>query len=435
MRKLIIRGGRVLDPSSGFDGEASILVEGNRIAKIAKRIQPRGRRIQILDASGRVVTPGFIDLHTHLREPGREDQETVRSGTRAAVSGGFTSVLCMPNTSPPIDDESVARFVLKKQEEAMFARVYPVGAITKGLAGEELSEIGHLVRAGAVAVSDDGHSVMNAALMRRALEYSMMFHIPVVSHCEDLNLTAGGVMNEGIHSTLFGMRGVASIAEEVMVARDILLAEYTGAHIHIAHVSTRGSVELIRTGKARGIRVTCDTAPHYFTLNDSMLRSYDTNLKINPPLRSEEDVAAIKSGLKDGTIDAVATDHAPHTQEEKEVEFDQAPPGIVGLETALGLVLTELVEPGIMDLPEAVAKLTFSPSRVIGLPVGTLAVGSPADLTIFDPHHSWVCEPSEFKSKSRNSPFKGRLLKGRVDHVLVDGRLAMKDGELISATA
>jgi len=435
MKKLIIRGGRVVDPYSGTDEKLDILIQDGRVRKLEKKLDAGLREAKTIDARGKIVAPGFIDLHTHLREPGREDKETILTGTKAACHGGFTSVLCMPNTTPPIDDESVVRFVIRQQEQAGFARVYAVGAITKGLAGRELTEIGHLVGAGVVAISDDGNSLMNSELMRRALEYATMFGIPIISHCEDVSLTAAGVMNEGYYSTLFGMRGAPAVAEQVMVARDIILAEYTRAHIHITHVSSKGSVELIRRAKERGVRVTSDTAPHYFTLNDSMLRDYNPNLKINPPLRSLEDVEAIKDGLKAGTIDAIATDHAPHTQAEKEVEFDAAPSGIVGLETALGLVLKELVEPGVLSLPDAIRKLTFSPAEIVNLPGGRLQKGSPADITVFDPRPTWVCEPSDFLSKSKNSPFKGWTLRGKVECVLVGGKPVIEDGEVTSSTA
>lgn len=433
MKKFIIKGGRIIDPSSGIDKELDILIQDGQVRKIGKNISSKA--VRIIDATSKVVTPGFIDLHTHLREPGREDQETILTGTKAASSGGFTSVLCMPNTHPAIDDESVVRYILKKQEEAGFARVYPVGAITKGLRGEELTEVGYLVSAGVVGISDDGNSVMNSELMRRALEYASMFGIPVISHCEDVQLTADGVMNEGYYSTLFGMRGAPAVAEEAMVARDIILTEYTGSHLHITHVSTKGGVELIRRAKKGGVKVTSDTAPHYFSLNDSMLKNYDPNLKINPPLRSLEDVNAVKEGLQDGTIDAIATDHAPHSQAEKELEFDLAPSGIVGLETALGLVLKELVEPGILSLVDAIGKLTSSPAQIVNLPGGRLKVGSPGDITIFDPGTTWVCEPSKFKSKSRNSPFKGWTLKGKVEYVFVNGEPVVEKGDVVSSTA
>jgi dihydroorotase len=435
MKKLLIRGGRVVDPHSGTDEKLDIFIQNGRVRKIGKKLDAGLKQVKTVNARDQIVAPGFIDLHTHLREPGREDKETILTGTKAACHGGFTSVLCMPNTTPPIDDESVVRFVIRQQERAGFARVYPVGAITKGLAGRELTEIGHLVGAGVVAISDDGNSLMNSGLMRRALEYATMFGIPIISHCEDMSLTAAGVMNEGYYSTLFGMRGAPTAAEQVMVARDIILAEYTRSHIHITHVSCKGSVECIRRAKQRGVMVTSDTAPHYFTLNDSMLRDYNPNLKINPPLRSLEDVEAIKDGLKDGTIDAIATDHAPHTQAEKEVEFDAAPSGIVGLETALGLVLKELVEPGVLGLPDAIKKLTSSPSTIVNLPGGKLQEGSSADITIFDPRPTWVCDPSQFLSKSKNSPFKGWTLSGKVNYVLLGGEVVVEAGEIASSTA
>ncbi len=359
-------------------------------------------------------------MHVHLREPGREDEETIVSGAAAAVSGGFTSLACMPNTEPPLDTESAVRFVLREAEKTG-VHIYPVAAVTKGSQGKELTEIAALVQAGAVAVSDDGSPVSSPDLMRRALEYTKMFDIPVISHAEELTLTANGLMHEGKMSARLGLRGMPSVAEELMVARDIALAEYTGGRLHVAHVSTARSVELIRQAKRRGLRVTAEVTPHHFTLTDETLVFFDANLKVNPPLRTAADVEALKNGLADGTIDVIASDHAPHAHEEKEVEFDAAPFGMIGLETALGLVLSELVEPGFLTLSEAMAKMTIGPARILGIPDGQLTVGGNATMTIFDPARPWVVDVNRFRSQSRNSPFAGRELRGRVEIVMICG--------------
>jgi dihydroorotase len=420
---LAITGGRVIDPESRLDRIAHIFVQDGLIKEISPRkTTTRIGAKEVIDAKGKIVVPGLIDMHAHLREPGREDEETIYTGSCAAVAGGFTSVCCMPNTEPPIDNQEAVKFVYAKAKEAK-CKIFCVGAVTKGEKGEELTEILDLVRAGVVAISDDGKPVSSSQVMRNALEYCKMFNLPIISHCEDLNLSSGGVMHEGFVSTSLGMNGIPSIAEEVMVARDLKLAEFTGGRVHIAHVSTQGSVDLIREAKKRGIKVTCETTPHHFTLTDDAVKTFDTNAKVNPPLRTRKDVEAIKKGLKDGTIDSIATDHAPHSVEEKEVEFDFAPFGMVGLETALGLVVTELVNKKILTWPQAIAKLTINPSRILNLKGGRIKRGFPADLTIIDPKASWIVNPSQFKSKSKNSPFGGKKLRGRVCYTIVDGKI------------
>ena len=421
---LVITGGRVIDPETKTDRIADVFIRDGIIKKVEKA-RGKVKAKEIIDAKGKMVVPGLIDMHTHLREPGREDEETIYTGSCAAVAGGFTSICCMPNTQPPIDNQETVKFVYQKAKEAK-CRIYCIGCITKGRKGEELTEINDLVQAGAVAISDDGKPVSNPQVLRNALEYSRMFDLPVISHCEDLNLSANGVMHEGFVSTNLGMCGIPSIAEEVVVARDIALAEFTQARMHIAHISTEGSVELIRQAKKRGVKITCEATPHHFTLTDEIIRTFDTNAKVNPPLRTKKDVETIRRGLKDGTIDCIATDHAPHSIEEKEVEFDFAPPGLVGLETAMGLVITELINKRVLSWTQAMAKLTVNPARVLNLGGGRIKRNSPADITVIDPSASWVVDPSEFHSKSKNSPFGGRKLQGKVCYTLVDGKVVFE---------
>jgi dihydroorotase len=421
---LAIIGGRIIDPESGADRIADVYVQDGVIKSVGKA-RGKVRAREIIDARGMIVAPGLIDMHVHLREPGREDEENIYTGSCAAVAGGFTTVCCMPNTHPPIDNQETVKFVYQKAKDAK-CRVYCVGCVTKGQQGEELTEMDDLVQAGVVAVSDDGRPVASGQVMRNALEYSKMFDLPVISHCEDANLTDGGVMNEGFVSTELGMCGMPSVAEEVMVARDIMLARFTGARAHIAHVSTEGSVELIRLAKKKGVRVTCEATPHHFTLSHEIIRTLDTNAKVNPPLRTQADVQAVRMGLKDGTIDCIATDHAPHSVEEKEVEFDFAPFGLVGLETALGLVASELIDRRILTWAQALAKLTINPARILKLETGRLKVNSPADITIIDPKASWTVDPSRFQSKSKNSPFGGRKLQGRAVCTIVSGKIAYR---------
>ena len=425
---LIIAGGKMIDPASGLSKVADIYIKGKRLAKIEVknlvdlRKSKSSKEQKIVDASGKIVTPGLIDMHVHFREPGREDEETIYTGSQAAVAGGFTSVCCMPNTEPPIDDQESVNFVYERASKAL-CKVFCVGAATKGIRGEELTEMADLKEAGAVAVSDDGMPISSSRIMRSALDYSRMLGWPVISHCEDLNLSSDGVMNESYTSTLLGLPGIPSLAEEIMVSRDLGLAEFTGGRVHIAHVSTRGSVELIRAAKNKGINVTCEATPHHFSLTDEIIKTFDTNARVNPPLRTRRDVEEIKNGLKDGTIDCIATDHAPHSIEEKDVEFGAAPPGMVGLETALGLVVTELINKKILSWEKAIAKMTTNPSRILNLNLGKIQKGSPANLTIIDPKITWTVDTSKFKSKSRNSPFQGRELTGRAWMTIVDGKI------------
>jgi len=424
-QRILIRGGRLIDPSQNLDEYVDLLLAEGRVAQVGDGLEtPDDARV--LDATGLVVAPGLIDLHVHLREPGDEHKETIASGARAAAAGGFTSICAMPNTRPPIDDPAAVGFVRAEGERAGYARVYPVGAVSVGLRGEEMTEVGELVVTGAVAITDDGRPVWDAGLARRALEYATAFEIPCFSHAEELALSAGGVMNEGPVSTALGLRGIPNAAEDVAVARDCLLAELTGGHIHIQHVSTRGAVDIIRAAKSRGVRVTAEVTPHHLSLTDEAVRGYRTDAKMNPPLRSAADVAAVRDGLVQGVIDCIATDHAPHHYEDKEREFDDAPFGIIGLETALGVCLREMVESGRLDLPALIDRLSCRPAQVARLPGGTLATGAPADVVVLDPEESWVCRPAEFLSLSRNTPFAGQELRGRVVMTLVGGRLVFE---------
>ncbi|ACA59815.1 dihydroorotase [Candidatus Desulforudis audaxviator] len=418
--ELLIRGGTVVDPAAGRTFQSDILVKDGRVAALEKKITARGARV--LDAAGKLVVPGLIDMHVHLREPGQEHKETVASGTLAAVHGGFTAVAAMPNTDPVADTPGVIRYVLEKAREAGRARVYPVGALTVGSRGRELTEMGALRAAGAVAFSDDGRPVADAHVMRRALEYARMLGVPVISHCEEPAL-AVGVMHEGLVSTRLGLKGTPAAAEDVAVARDLILAEMTGCHLHVAHVTTAGAVRLIREAKARGVRVTAETTPHHFTLTDRAVVGFNTNAKVNPPLRTDADVAAVREGLADGTIDVIATDHAPHAAHEKEVEFDLAPFGLVGLETAVGLVFTELVAGGVLDLVAAVAKLSTNPARVLGLSAGVIEPGAVADLTVIDPAAAWTVDRGELVGKSKNTPFHGYRLKGLPHATIIGGEV------------
>jgi len=434
MRRYLLKGGRIIDPSQEMDETADLLIEKGRVAAIGKDLRgmrgrkgaEKGTEPVVLDIRGRVVTPGLIDMHTHLREPGYEYKETIETGSRAAAAGGFTAVACMPNTDPVNDNHSVTEYILRKARACGLVRVYPIAAISKGSEGKVLAEMGDLRDAGAVAFSDDGMPVMNSTLMRRALEYAASFGLPVISHCEDSSLSRGGLMNEGFVSTELGLRGIPSAAEEIMIMRDLALAEYTGTSVHIAHVSTAGSVRLIRDAKTRGVRVTAETAPHYFTLTDEALRTYDTNVKVNPPLRTRRDVEALKEGLRDGTIDAIASDHAPHASTDKDVEFEYAASGIVGLETSLGLGL-KLVEEGDLTIRDLVLKMSTNPAAILKIPGGTLKAGSPADLTVIDPLREWTVDVKAFKSRSRNSPFRGSVLKGRAVMTIVEGEIKYRE--------
>ena len=422
-RTILIKGGHVIDPGR-FNGIGDVLIEDGKITAVAPTLAaPAGA--PVIQAAGLLVLPGFVDLHVHFREPGFEYKETIQSGTAAAVAGGFTSVCAMPNTNPVNDNQSVTEFMLDRARAAGNAHLYPIGAITKGSEGKELAEIGDLRRAGCVAISDDVKPVMNSLVMRRAMEYARAFDVPVVDHCEDLHLSEGGCMNEGLLSTELGLPGIPSAAEDVMVARNVSLAELTGARLHLAHISTAGSVRMVREAKSRGLKVTAEACPHHFTLTEELTRGYNTHAKMNPPLRTWQDVQAIKEGLRDGTIDVIATDHAPHATQEKQQEFTEAPFGIVGLETALSLTLA-LVEEGVLTIVSAVEKLATAPAKAFSLDAGTLAVGAPADVVIVDQHRQWEVDPSRFRSKSRNTPFAGWKVKGRVTTTIVAGRVVFE---------
>jgi len=427
MNRLLLKGGRVIDPAQGLDQTLDVVIAEETIEEVGPRVQPRGA--QVLDVKGLVVCPGFIDIHAHLREPGREDKETIATGTRAAAAGGFAAVCAMPNTEPVNDTAGITRAIVEKARAEGVVRVYPIGAITRGQKGEELAEYGDLKEAGCVALSDDGKPVASARVMRRALEYAKAFDLVLVDHCEEPTLAEKACMNEGPVSTHLGLRGQPAAGEAIVVERDVLLAELTGGRVHVAHLSAAASVAAVRRGKARGVRVTAEATPHHLLLTDEAVREtgYDTNTKMNPPLRSEADRLAVLAGLQDGTIDCIATDHAPHTVDDKKVEYDQAANGIVGLETAVALCLDRLVGPGLVELPYLVALFSANPARVLGLPGGTLAPGSPADLTVLDLAKKRQVDASRFESRSRNTPFDGWILKGWPAMTIVGGRVVWRD--------
>ena len=420
MPNLLIQNGRVIDPSQGMDRVTNLLLADGRIA--AYDAAPSGQET-VIDATGRIVAPGLIDMHVHLREPGFEEDETIDSGTAAALAGGFASIACIPNTDPPIDSQGAVEFIRDRAARADHCNVFVVACVSKNREGKELAEIGQLVEAGAVAFSDDGAPVCDAELMRRAFEYCLMFDKPVLNHAEIRELTLNGVMHEGLTSLVLGLSAIPAAAEDVMTSRDIALSEATGGRLHIMHVSTTNSVDALRRAKSRNVRVTAEATPHHFTLTDECLRTFDSNYKMNPPLRGREHVEAVIAGLADGTIDVIASDHAPHAKEKKMQELDQAPFGIVGLETSLGLVVTRLIEPGHLDWPTAIRKMSLNPARILGLNKGTLQLGADADVTIIDPKVRWTVDPSQFRSKSANTPFAGMELTGRAEMVIVGGRV------------
>lgn len=422
---LLIKGGQVVDPFNKRRGRFDVLILNGKIGDVAEDI-PTSSAEEVIDANGKLVLPGLVDIHVHLREPGREDEETIESGTRSAARGGFTSIACMPNTTPPLDSGPLIEFVRARALKEGSINVFPIGCVTKGREGLELTEMGELWRAGAVAFSDDGNSIMKADVMRRALEYSKAFDAPIIVHEEDRDLAMGGAMNEGYTSTRLGLKGIPKAAEEVMVARDIILAGMTGGRLHVAHVTTAGSVEMIRAAKERGLRVTAEVTPHHLVLTDEVVDGFDTNTKVSPPLRTAEDIEALIAGLKDGTIDAIATDHAPHSREEKEVEYDLAPPGMIGLETALPLIMTYLVGKGRLSIEEAVTRMTIGPAQVLNLDKGTLTIGADADITIVDVEREFTVDVKDFASKSKNSPFDGWRLKGLPVMTILSGRVIYK---------
>ena len=427
MKPILLRGGTLVDPSQRVNEVGDVLISDGEIAGFGRTIDaPDGA--ETIECNGLIVSPGFIDVHCHLREPGREDVETVATGARAAAAGGFTAVCAMPNTDPVTDNQAAVGFIVRQAQRAAAARVYPIGAISVRQEGKVLAEFGEMVGAGAIAVSDDGRPVASAHLMRTALEYARTFRIPVIDHCEEPTLAASGAMNEGIVSAQLGLKGVPAEAEEIMVIRDILLARLTGGHVHLAHMSTRGSVELIRWGKERGINVTAEVCPHHLSLTEESVRGYNTNAKMNPPLRTADDVEALREAVKDGTIDLIATDHAPHHYDEKEREFADAPNGIVGLETALAVIVTNLVEKGYLGFSDLVDRMSCTPARIFNLPGGSLKRGSAADVTVFDPSARWKVDPSLFLSKGRNSPYAGMTLVGQAACTIVAGSVVYRSG-------
>lgn len=419
---ILIKSGRVIDPASNTDSICDILVQDGKITSVKPLLRPRSK-VKIIKAEGLWVLPGLVDMHCHLRDPGDPEEETIKSGSDSAAAGGFTSIACMANTNPPIDNPAMVKYVKDKAAAEAKVNVYPIGAVTKKLEGKFLTEMGRMLDEGAVAFSDDGKPVLDAGILRHAFEYAKQFHVPIISHCEEPGLSKNGMMNEGYFSTIWGLRGIPALAEEVMVQRDIMLARELRAQVHIAHVSTARSVELIRAAKQKGVKVTCETCPHYFSLTEEAVEGYNTNAKVNPPLRSDKDVKEILKGLKDGTIDVIATDHAPHRMEKKNVEFAAAATGMVGFETAFALVVTELVSKKVLTRKEAVKKMTLTPAHILRLPKGTLKEGSDADIAIVDPKAEYKIDSAKFLSKSKNSPFDGRKVRGKVVYTIVNGKI------------
>ncbi len=426
--RTLIKKGRILNPATNLDVVADLLIEDDKVSKIAENIETEAD--EVIDAEGKWVTPGFIDLHVHLRDPGFEYKETIETGSRAAAAGGFTSICCMPNTNPVVDSEIMVEYINLRAARGAVVNVLPIGAITKGQKGEELAEIGKMAKAGACAISEDGKSVMNAGLLKTAMNYSKMFNIPVLSHCEDKALVGGGVMNAGVQSQIMGLKGISNDSEDVIAARDILLAETTGAKLHLCHVSTRGSVQLLREAHQRGVNVTAECCPHHFTLSDEVVTSYDANTKMNPPLRSNEDVEALRNALKDNTINVIATDHAPHSIDEKNCEYDKAAFGIVGLETAFALGETVLVEGGYLTPMGLIEKMTINPAKVLGIDKGDISEGKIADIAIIDPEAVYKIDASKFESKGKNTPFDGYEVKGKVLYTIVGGKTVFEKGTI-----
>ncbi|MFC1479999.1 dihydroorotase [Candidatus Omnitrophota bacterium] len=427
--RILIKNGRIIDPLQNIDKKGDVLIEKGKVVQVGGTI--KAKDVETINAAGKIVAPGFVDMHAHLREPGREEVETIETGLRAAVCGGFTTVCAMPNTDPPCDGQAHVRFLLDRAQEVKLAKILPVGTITKGREGKQIAEMGELKEAGCLALSDDGSSVEDAALLRRALEYASMVDLLVISHCEDKALAGDGVMNEGYWSTVLGLKPIPAEAESTIVERDIRLAELAGARIHIAHVSTAESVEIIRSAKKRGVKVTAEVTPHHFTLTDEDVKTFDTCMKVNPPLRSAEDVKALRKALADGTIDVIATDHAPHLENEKEKEFDYAPFGMIGLETALSLSVMKLVGEGGLDWPKLIRKLSTNPSQVLKYDRGTLKKDAVADIVVIDPEREWTYSRENIKSRSSNSPFIGWKMKAQVTDVICGGRVVLKEGEIV----
>jgi len=424
----LLKGGRIVNPVQSFDAIADILIENGNIIEIGAQLSTVGA--EIFDAQGLVVAPGLIDMHVHLREPGLEAKEDIISGTRAAAAGGFTTIACMPNTKPVVDSAIILSGLLHRAQYEGIVNVKVIGALSKGQLGTELAEIGDMILTGAVGISDDGSSLNNNSLLKTGLEYTSMFDCPVITHSEDESLVEGGVMHEGAVSAMLGMKGRPAVAEDIAVARDIMLAQYAGAKLHIAHVSSKGAVELIREAKKKGIKVTAEATPHHLTLTDDVVKSFDTATKVYPPLRSADHVAALIAGLQDGTIDAIATDHAPHAFEEKDMEYKHAPPGFTGMETAFGVILTELYHTGKLTLSEIIERMSVAPARILGLEAGVLKVGSPADITIFDTELEWVVDSSKFYTKGKHTPFDKKPLKGKAVATIVRGKIVMRNGEV-----
>lgn len=428
--KLLLKNGKIIDPAQGLEQVTDLLIENGRITLIGENIQQPDAAV--FDAAGLVIAPGLIDMHVHLREPGLEAKEDITTGTMAAAAGGFTTIACMPNTKPVIDNAILVAGIIHRAQTEGYVNVKVIGALSKGQQGKELAEIGDMIQAGAVAISDDGHYVSDARLLRNALEYTGIYGKTVISHAEEEELVSDGYMHEGAVSAMLGMKGRPAVAEDIAVARDIMMAEYTGTQVHIAHVSSKGAVELIRQAKQRGVRVTAEVTPHHLTLTDEVVKGFNTATKVNPPLRSSEHVQAMVAGLKDGTIDAVATDHAPHAFEEKDVEFKYAPSGFAGLETALGIMLTEFYHTGLFSLTEIINRMSWAPARILELETGTLKIGSPADITIIDTELEWTVDSRSFYTRGKATPFENKMLKGKAVATIVGGRLVMQNGEVIA---